>query len=357
MSPQPTASPHLRNPQIDILRGLAMVGVVVIHLVARIGPQDPLYAAGRVTDHLSRFGVPLFLAVLGWSVGKDAVLIDNWSAWLGRRWRAVGWPYLAWAFGYAFMAPMDAQGVALLGGDLPWPGRILSAIFGYGSEQLYYMTAYFGLLLVAPLLGLLLRSGGAVVAIAVGTGALLANWALLASVQSAVQSGLMVRGITGFLLHTEARTPLHWFGFFAVGATIGRLITLGWRPPAWLPKLAVPALAVHLWIAVRPQSSPRFDDFWCSPAMVYGALTFALWGPPVARQLRSMALGVGLALIGRQSLAVYLSHVLWLRLTWLACRDLPTPMALALTLVGTVVGTWLYLRVHPRLFGALRMCP
>ncbi len=332
------------------MRGLALCGVIAIHLCARIPHADPLFATGRVVDHLGRFGVPLFLGVFGWAVGRAASRGPLGPAWLWGRLRAVGPAYLAWALLYAAVAPLDGQGQSLWEGRLGWSARLGLAAFGYGAEQLYYMTAYFGLLLVAPLVGSALAAVGGRAALAAALVALVANAALLAEVQAAVRAGGPPTGLAQLLLHTEARTPLHWFGFFIAGAGIGRYLARGGVLPMarwwWLPF----GLCAHGWVALRPPA-PAFDDFWASPALVTGGLAFLVWGPALARLLTPTALGGWLGRFGADSLPTYLGHVLWLRLGWWAAEGAATVPRLAVALVAVCAGNWAYGRLHPRAFG------
>ncbi len=338
-----------RDQRVDVLRGLALCGVIAIHLCARIPAADPLYAAGRFVDHLGRFGVPLFLGVFGWGLGRAASRAPIGPAWVFGRLRAVVPAYLAWALLYAAVAPLDGGGSSLWDPRVAWPARFGLTLFGYGAEQLYYMTAYFGLLLIGPLAGTVLASVSGRTALALATAGLVANAALLGHVQSVVATGLPPTGVAQFLLHTEARTPLHWFGFFLAGAGLGRYLAAGSHLPQprwwWLPL----GLSLHTVVALRPPSL-QFDDFWASPALVWAALAFLAWGTAAANRLAPHAVGRWLGRFGADSLPTYLGHVLWLRLGWWATADWPTVPRLVVALGSVVAGNWAYGRVHPRIF-------
>lgn len=332
-----------------------MVAVVAIHLAARIPQGDALYGVGRYIDHLCRFGVPLFLAAAGLRLAEKAPEVGDWPAWLHKRMRAVLPAYLLWAVLYGLVAPLDGQGQALLAGELPWPARLLSVLFGYGAEQLYFMTAYLGLLLLAPLVGMVLQKLGpaAIGALAVllaAMGLLALNGWLFAQCAALVQAHAPLRGVAGWLLQTEARTPLHWFGFYFCGVALGQMRVSGLVWPPFVRWMAWPALVAHGWLALRPPSL-QFDDFWCSPALVLSSCTFALWGPPLARRIQDGRVGRGMQGLGRASLAVYLSHVLFVRLAWMIVQRWPMPLALGLTATVTAFGVIAYLPVHRRVFG------
>ncbi|MBM4343595.1 MAG: acyltransferase [Deltaproteobacteria bacterium] len=344
---------HLRDPTMDALRGLSLLGVIAIHVASRIPTADPWYPVGRFVDHLGRFGVPLFLGVLGWGVGRAAGERPIGPTWIRDRLRAVGPAYLAWACLYAAVASWDGGGISLWDGRLSWTARLSLTVFGYGAEHLYYTTAYFGLVLLAPLAGTGLATAGRRTALAVAVAGLSANAALLAHLEAAVQSAAAPTGLAALLLHTEARTPLHWFGFFVAGAAMGRWLAAGGRWPAprlwWLPV----GLAAHAWVALRPPSR-QFDDFWCSPALVAGSLAALLWGPALVRHGLPKAAVGWLGRFGADSLPTYLGHVLWLRVGWWAAQGWPTGGRIAVALAAVVAGNWAYGRIHPRIFGAAR---
>jgi peptidoglycan/LPS O-acetylase OafA/YrhL len=189
---------------------------------------------------------------------------------------------------------------------------------------------------------------------AAGLGVQLAGQAWLVQVSRVDQAPPF---LAGWLLRSEGRSPLHWLGFLTAGLALGSLFARGWRPPLWSRWLALPALLLHFWLALRPPQAPRFDDFWCSPAMTGGFVLFLLWAwPLVALGSASKSpwiarMDAGLAALGRRSLPVYLGHIAWLRLAWWAVGDSwPLPWALLAALLAMVGGTWAYLPVHDRLF-------
>ncbi len=336
-----------RNQQIDGLRGLAMLGVVAIHLAARVPADGEWQRLAQVVDHLGRFGVPLFLAVLGWGAAQPHPRQPVASlAWLGGRLRAVLPAYLAWALLYALLAPWD--GDALPGGWLPSEGlgeRLWRTLAGYSGEQLWYMPAYLSLLPLVALAGRLPRRLAGLLAATAG----LAMLGLLLHVEQVVAVDTTPPVLAGWILRSEGRLPLPWLGFVGLGALAWQL-PLAWGTRGLQALRLVVGLAVHVAIALRLPSSPRFDDFWCSPAMLWSLLAFLLWAPVAVAWLGERRPGVWLAAIGKNSLAIYLGHVLFLRLGWAIGAPLGLGVGLAIATLATLAGCAVYLPMHKKLF-------
>lgn len=336
-----------RSTLVDGLRGLAMLGVVAIHLAARVPADSPWQGASQVVDHLGRFGVPLFLAVLGWGAAQPDHRRPVASlGWLGARLWAVLPAYLVWALLYAVLAPWD--GDALPGSWQPGAGlgeRLWRTAAGYSAEQLWYMPAYLTLLpLVAAVAALPRR-----VAAGVAGAAVLGMLVLVGQVEAVVAADTTPPPLAGWILRSEGRLPLPWLGFVAAGALLARVpLAAG---PRWLQglRLAV-GMAGHALIAQRAPSSPRFDDFWCSLAMPGSLLAFLLWAPVLLAWLAERRPGAWLTTVGRNSLAMYLSHVLFLRLGWAIGAPLGLGPGLAIAALATAAGCAVYLPVHRRLF-------
>ena len=350
---------------LDALRGLAITAVVLIHLAARVPAGHAWAVAAQPIDHFCRFGVPLFLAAHTAMVARQALAgPPSWRTLLERL-RLVAVPYLVWSLLYGALGPVDGQWQP----PADAAGWLTEIALGYTAEQLWFMPAYLGALaLVVPGAALVRAAGRAgppwlSLAAVVGV-ALTAQVAGQAWLVTVSQVDRAPPALAGWLLRAEGRSPLHWIGFLAVGWWIGLHWTRGWRPPAWSRWLALPALAFHGWLALRPSQASRFDDFWCSPAMTGVFVLFLLWGWPLVVRLESIKAPwmqwfcAVLVRLGRDSLPVYLAHVAWLRLAWWALGDRwPLPASLAAATVATVVGSLLYFPVHAALFGRRRPLP
>lgn len=336
-----------RSTLVDGLRGLAMLGVVAIHLAARVPADSSWQGGAQVIDHFGRFGVPLFLAVLGWGAAQPGHRRPVASlGWLGARLRAVLPAYLVWALLYAVLAPWD--GDALPGSWQPGEGlgeRLWRTAAGYSAEQLWYMPAYLSLLPLVALVAALPRR----LAAGLAALALVGMLALLGQLEAVVAADTTPPPLAGWILRSEGRLPLPWIGFVAAGALLAKVTLVA--GPRWLQALRLAVgLAGHVLIAQRTPGSPRFDDFWCSLAMPGSLLAFLLWAPVVLAWLAGRRPGEWLAAIGRNSLAIYLGHVLFLRVGWAIGAPLGLGPGLALAALTTAAGCAVYLPVHKRLF-------
>jgi surface polysaccharide O-acyltransferase-like enzyme len=123
--PADTAAPRReRRPELDVLRILAMAGVVMIHTLSwamganGVPKLHPVYLA------MGRFGnavcVPAFLFLTGFLIWAGGP-IDDWRAWWRRRLGVVFVPYVAWSLFYYWIRPS-------LYPDFTWPGRKLFII-------------------------------------------------------------------------------------------------------------------------------------------------------------------------------------------------------------------------------------
>lgn len=339
-----------------------MISVLLLHLAGRMPAGHPAQPIAQFIDHLCRFGVPLFLAAHTAALVLQGPSPEPGGRTLARRLRIVAVPYLLWSALYAGLGLLDGQWTP------PHAPAAIAAEFllGYTAEQLWYMPAYLGALLLVPLWSGLLRwevdartpthatSKRLIALAAAGLGLQLAGQVWLVEVSRVDQAPPL---LAGWLLRSEGRSPLHWLGFLTAGLALGSLFARGWRPPPWSRWLALPALLLHFWLALRPPQAPRFDDFWCSPAMTGGFALFLHWAWPLvalassAKSLWLKRFYAGLAGLGRRSLPVYLGHIAWLRLAWWAVGESwPLPWALLAGLAAMVGGTWVYVPLHDRLF-------
>lgn len=359
---EPALIKPVRDDLIDGLRGLAILGVVLIHVVARL--PDALQSCAAWLDHAGRFGVPLFFAVSGAMVSRQqvhALAPPDSFTWLLRRLRVVAIPYLLWAVVYALLgaAPLaggaeDADAIAT---------RVIAVGLGYSAEHLWFMPAYLGLMLAVPPL---VASARGVLGVRHGRwllrGALLATAAaqvvMLWAVERHVSAAVAPPQWVALLLQSEGRIPLQWMGFFALGWLLdeARLWQrLAGARPAWL---AIGAGGVaHVWVAARAPRSPQFDDFWCAPSMAIVTAAVLVWAPPLlaAGMRRAQRWPAWLGWCGRHSLPIYLAHVAGLVVVEIAAADdwlLHRGLWLAVAMLVATVLTWLAVWGHGRLFAS-----
>jgi surface polysaccharide O-acyltransferase-like enzyme len=196
-----------RFAEIDALKSIGIVTVVLIHSIR--APFDPTIPALEIwLGHLTRFGVPAFLAASGFLY---AAAVANTPRTTLRRLRRIGVPYLI------------ASGVAQLwwalqGESTETGSWVADLLLGSSMGPYYYVFIIAGLVVVTPLFTRL--SGNAMAALTLVLAA--AQWYVDAA------SGML----STFFWHL--RNPLLWWGYFALG---------------WLVRLHYDAIVA--WIAPR----------------------------------------------------------------------------------------------------------
>ena len=204
------------------------------------------------------------------------------------------------------------------------------------------------------LLRLVLR-GDRVRASAIALMAVAAHVALLRHMELSGLDRAPTDPLVRLYLFTEARLPLHWFGFFFAGALLalqeerlkGLLRRFG-RPLTW----ALPIwLTLHALTARHATEGVSWDWFWVTPFFLFGALSawlvcLAAW--PLIRGRRPAD---GLQWLGRNSYGVYLSHVLCLWGIQGALGDgAAEPVWVAVAWLAALAGGAMYVPLHARLF-------
>lgn len=317
-----------RDRALDAAKGLAILAVIVIHtveLAPRGQPIDApfftLHQLGRVADHLCRFAVPWFMAVLGLlTVRRHLGPIDARSFVCSRARRLI-LPFLLWSLVY--------EALALAPPDVP-ASPVTRVLLGYAAPHLYFVPAYVGWLLLLPALRPLLRDRDRRVSVAA-----LAIAAHLLLLQRVAGSGLSVEQgdpLIRFYLWSEARLPLHWLAFFFAGVLLEtfRAPIASWfsgvGPARW--PLALLGAAAWFGLALHALNG-RWDWFWLTPQMAFLALAAALTAGLVWPALRDGMAGAALTWLGQRSYPVYLAHVLGL-----AALDALVDGALAETVAG-----------------------
>jgi surface polysaccharide O-acyltransferase-like enzyme len=179
-----------RFAEIDALKSIGILTVVFIHCIR--APFDPTIPAIEIwLGHLTRFGVPAFLAASGFLYA--AGVVDSKRATL-RRLRRIGVPYLI-VSGVAQLW-WAVQGVPTETGS--W---VADLFLGGSMGPYYYVFIIAGLVVVTPLFA---RLPGNVMA-ALTLVLVAAQWFVDAA------SGLLLP----FFWHL--RNPLLWWGYFALG--------------------------------------------------------------------------------------------------------------------------------------------
>lgn len=289
--------------------------MLLIHATQLVPVGHPLRAAAAHVDDACRFAVPLFIGVLGFWCGGLVDRPVDWGPFYRDRARRLLPAYLLWGVAYLYSPGVPGFGPAA---GAPVTGVLL----GFVETHLYFVVAYVGLLGVFPLLRALLRAlPTARVPLLLLVPVLHLGWLV------AVERDLAGGGDGGLYVATAWRLPVHWMGFFCLGLLASLLrerLVVGSRPLL----VAAPLLAAaHLGLTLR--ADPRiffgYTAGFFGVALTGGALAYLL-----ARLIAGTTAERGIAWMGRSSFSIFLSHVLWLKLAFLALGGVATPA----TLVG-----------------------
>ena len=121
-----------RLEEIDILRGIAILGVIAIH--TSIHANEILYA---IANKLTRFAVPFFIIISGfvlfYNYGHKKI---NYIRFIERRAKFVLIPYIFFTFLYCYIFHQKSFAVHLLIGD--------------AAPHLYFIILIFSVLLTFP---------------------------------------------------------------------------------------------------------------------------------------------------------------------------------------------------------------
>ena len=147
------------DPGIDALKGLAIIFVVLIHVIAvafsNLSPKSPTWNLALTLDQLSRFSVPLFIALSGYSLAINFNLETHWPDFYFRRLFKLLPIYIFWSLVTYLL-------ISTLGN---WPNYqqdlpILPAlIYGKVDYHLYFVPMIFQLYLLFPLIYKLTKIG------------------------------------------------------------------------------------------------------------------------------------------------------------------------------------------------------
>mgnify|MGYP002633344641 CR=1 FL=1 len=334
-----------RDIAMDAFKGVAILAVGLIHAVEIFQRGDPNWPAGRYVDHLARFAVPFFMAVLGMLTVRRYLGRVDWLVFWRRRLRSLVLPFLLWGGIY------ELAGLAVPEAPFGPLGRMLT---GYSAGHLYFVPGYLSLLLILPLLRVVLR-GDRTRASALALMAVAAHIVLLRHIELSGLDREPTDPLVRLYLFTEARLPLHWFGCFFAGALLalqeerlsallrrhGRLLT--WGLPLWL--------TLHALVGQHATEGVAWDWFWVTPYFLFGAMSAWIICVAAWPLVRGRALAGPLQWLGRNSYAVYLSHVLCLWWIQGALGDAAErPGLVAFAWVAALAGGVVYAPLHARLF-------
>lgn len=349
MSSSPSPARETRFVYLDVLRALAILMVVAVHVVSNLMYKYNTLPASwwwiaNVVDSLSRACVPLFVMVSG-ALLLDPSRHESLSEFFSKRLRKVLLPFLAWTVIYVLWR--------LFYHDEPLGVREILVGFAEGTlyGHLWFVYMLLGLYLAAPLLRALVRGADErTLRYLIGLWFIVVSIVPILNLVLDVTIGLnfvVVTGYTGyfvlgyFLHRFNAVNPTRWFWFAA--AALGALVTMFGT----------------YWITLRNggQYDGMFYDYLSPNVIVMAVFLFAL-----AKRLSAERFGTskslparGVAALSATSYSTYLMHVIVLeafkqnRLSATSIHPLVgIPLTIGATLV-VCVGVTLLMRRIPLL--------
>lgn len=296
LTPQPAA----RLEFADHLRLLAIFGVVLLHISARVLVKSPAFGAlwgwSLFWDAASRWSVPVFVMLSGMFLLPPRE--ERYSDFFKRRFGKVLIPFLFWSGVYLSYRQW------VLHEKLGFGGFVLGLVQGPAFYHLWFMYVILGLYLITPLLRRFLSAlRPADLSYFLGLWALFSCLLPLSKYLFGFKVGLQMELATGYsgyfvlgyalsqrLNNPAKRIPtaaLWALGLLGLALTLGGTCWLSWRKQGLLdqllfsyfsPNVLMMAVAVFLLFAQTPASSgsrpallshPRVRDLLATPFGVY----------------------------------------------------------------------------------------
>lgn len=233
--------PALHRWEFDVLRVLAILGVVAIHVFGLVFtvPElrgTPTWVLASVLDIGSNWCVPLFVMISGALLLGPAAHRDGPGTFLRKRAVRLLPAVVVWHLVYLLLVRK-----VILGADLEPSVVALNLIDGKVYTALYFLWLILGLYVVAPVLAAFLAGGGerrAQVAAVIGC-----LWGAANVVLPIVATQL---GYPRARIDTAVTMWVPYVGLFLAGYAWRRPRTSGWR---WLVALvvAIALLAFDVW--------------------------------------------------------------------------------------------------------------
>jgi surface polysaccharide O-acyltransferase-like enzyme len=303
VSAAPVTTPRL--PGLDVLKGVAIVGVVAIHTP----PSDAPEYRALVLQGVARLAVPLFLVISGYLVGSRPPSRERASAYF---WKFVRLHLLYGAFYWLFdplrgvpWAPITPKVALMHFAAFSFPGQF----YLFALLQIYFVLAF-----VVPE-----RAWGRAPLLLASAALAVATIAWLTRVPGVAGAPTFA----GVLASQAEGTAFLWLFPFCLGMAVGRRVSAGDPAPGAALAIALAGLAA----CVAALDLPRTGGAGYSDRFAYarwsvgiGTVLLALALPAGARRLRLAPLEA----LGRESFGIFVLNPLItgaLKLRWLHAVD------------------------------------
>lgn len=181
-----------RYIEFDILRGLSVIGVVLIHITSTMmdNALEPRYGVAVFINQLTRFAVPSFLFLSGFGLTISDKLKDGYLKFLRNRLSRILILYILWSIFYYFY---NNNGFDLL-------GFLSQLLLGNTSYHLYYVP----LILIYYVFFPILKKTG------------VSNTGLILTLIITLFNQIFI-DLSDFALIKDEINPLNWVFYFALG--------------------------------------------------------------------------------------------------------------------------------------------
>lgn len=326
-----------------VLKGIAIVGVLVIHFVSSI--KTPIFYNGwqfwaLFFDQLSRFCVPLFVALSGYTLmAKYGQSLGNVMVFWWRRISKLIPLYVWWCLiiTLAIMVVPEWQWEGFMSG---WWQKVM---FGYADYHFYFVPMIFQLYLVFPVVAIFVRKSPKITLLLTGI------WHLfLLSIINSPQLAefLEVPFVTDQLTYLFFGT---WIWFFILGMVLAhvkisnarlQLATLVIAPATFLMLFLSVLNGKH---CISQEIDPIFVTKFTNLPISFYATGFVLvslfWlKKTVSTKVTLLRIWQPLIFLGTSSYLIYLNHTLVYRMMFSYYYELLQVRQLVLPLLLFVVG-------------------
>lgn len=328
-SDRPAApSPRQYSPLLDVIRILAVIAVIAVHVTA-----DHLDSGSTVAMHVLRSllstAVPAFIMISGALNLAPAAMRHGSGRFLGRRLRRLVPATLVWTAFYA-----GIMGILLMDEPLDWRREVADLLTASTYPHLYFLPLILGLTVITPVIGAYVGDSGRRAWI---SGAVAAGWALVVMAVPPLTLGLLQEPLVplqmGILTYFLPFIGYYVLGRAAWAAPVGR------RGAFALLVVGVPALTVAtVWayLSRTTDSAPGqvlLPTYVAPTVMLLSlALVIALMGLGCQWTVTARTERL-LRTVGDATFGVFLVHFAIL----VTLRELGYPEVSVLTVVGLLV--------------------
>ncbi|MFC7376613.1 acyltransferase [Brachybacterium sp. GCM10030267] len=206
-APPVTGAARRYSPLLDVIRIVAVIGVICVHVIA-----DHLDGEGRVAIHVVRAllatTVPAFIMISGALNLAPAAMRHGSGRFLGRRLRRLLPATVVWTAFYALI-----MGTLFTDEPLDWRQEILDLLTASSYPHLYFLPLILGLTVVTPVIAVYIGDSPRRAWI---TGGVATGWALVVMAVPPLSQGLLGEAVVPLQMGTLTYF-LPFLGYYILG--------------------------------------------------------------------------------------------------------------------------------------------